>query len=172
MLFRSVGMPVASGPALYNCAVAFAEGEILAVVPKIHIPNYTEFYEARWFAPGADVRGNSLTLCGQEVPFGVDLMLKINGVECGIEICEDLWVPAAPSADLALAGAKLIVNLSASPEQVGKYDYLRTLVLQQSARLRAGYLYAGAGFGESSTDLVFAGNVLIADQGQIGRAHV
>ncbi len=161
-----VGMPVASGPALYNCAVAFAEGEILAVVPKSHIPNYTEFYEARWFAPGADVRGNSLTLCGQEVPFGVDLMLKINGVECGIEICEALWVPAAPSADLALAGAKLIVNLSASPEQVGKYDYLRTLVLQQSARLRAGYLYAGAGFGESSTDLVFAGNVLIADQGQ------
>lgn len=161
-----VGMPVASGPALYNCAVAFAEGEILGVVPKSHIPNYTEFYEARWFASGADVHGNSLTLCGQEVPFGVDLMLKINGVECGIEICEDLWVPAAPSVDLALAGAKLIVNLSASPEQVGKYDYLRTLVHQQSARLRAGYLYVGAGFGESSTDLVFAGNVLIADQGQ------
>ena len=161
-----VGMPVASGPALYNCAVAFAEGEILGVVPKSHIPNYTEFYEARWFASGADVRDNSLTLCGQEVPFGVDLMLKINGVECGIEICEDLWVPASPSVDLALAGAKLIVNLSASPEQVGKYDYLRTLVHQQSARLRAGYLYVGAGFGESSTDLVFAGNVLIADQGQ------
>jgi len=160
------GLPVASGPALYNCAAAFAEGEILGVVPKSYIPNYSEFYEARWFAPGTDVRGNSLSLCGQEVPFGVDLLLKINGVECGIEICEDLWVPAPPSVDLVLAGAKLIVNLSASPEQAGKYDYLRSLAVQQSARLRAGYLYVGAGFGESSTDLVFAGNILAADQGR------
>jgi len=161
-----VGMPIAAGPALYNCAVAFARGEILGVVPKSHIPNYSEFYEARWFASGAGVRGRSLTLCGREVPFGVDLLLRVNGVECGVELCEDLWVPRPPSAEQALAGAKVIVNLSASPEQVGKYEYLRALVGQQSARLRAGYLYVGAGFGESSTDLVFAGNVFIADQGQ------
>ncbi len=161
-----VGLPVASGPALYNSAAAFAEGELLGVVPKSYIPNYSEFYEGRWFAPGMDVRGNSLMLCGQEVPFGVDLMLKINGVECGIEICEDLWVPAPPSVDMALAGAKVIVNISASPEQAGKYDYLRSLVAQQSARLRAGYLYVGAGFGESSTDLVFAGNILASDNGR------
>ena len=160
------GMPVSSGSALYNCAVVFAGGEILGVVPKSHIPNYSEFYEARWFAPGAGVRGSSLTLCGQEVPFGTDLLFRVNGVECGVELCEDLWVPRPPSEELALAGAKVIVNLSASPEQVGKYEYLRSLVSQQSARLRGGYLYVGAGFGESSTDLVFAGNVLIADQGQ------
>lgn len=161
-----VGLPVADGPALYNCAAAFAGGKILGIVPKSHIPNYTEFYEARWFASGAEVRGKRIVLCGQEVPFGVDLLLEINGVECGIEICEDLWVPAPPSAEMALAGARVIVNLSASPEQVGKYEYLRSLVAQQSARLRAGYLYVGAGFGESSTDLVFSGNVLIADRGQ------
>ena len=161
-----VGMPLVAGGRRYNCAAAFSQGEILGVVPKSHLPNYGEFYEPRWFQSGADVRGSLIELCGQEVPFGCDVMLKINGVECGIEICEDLWVPAPPSVALAQNGARLIINLSASPEVVGKHHYLRSLVSQQSARLRAGYLYVSSGFGESSTDLVFGGNILISDQGE------
>ena len=161
-----VGMPLVAGGRRYNCAVAFAQGELLGVVPKSHLPNYGEFYEERWFASGAEVCGSLVELCGEEVPFGCDVMLEINGVECGIEICEDLWVPAPPSARLAQGGARLIVNLSASPEVVGKHSYLLSLVAGQSARLRAGYLYVSSGFGESTTDLVFGGNILIADQGE------
>ena len=161
-----VGMPLVAGGRRYNCAVAFSQGEILGVAPKSHLPNYGEFYEPRWFASGADVKGSLVELCGQEVPFGVDVMFKINGVECGVEICEDLWVPNPPSAALAQGGARILINLSASPEVVGKHAYLRSLVSQQSARLRAGYLYVSSGFGESSTDLVFGGNILIADQGE------
>lgn len=161
-----VGLPVVAGGRRYNCAAAFAQGELLGVVPKSHLPNYGEFYEERWFASGAEVRGSLIELCGEEVPFGCDVMLGINGVECGIEICEDLWVPAPPSAALSQAGARLIINLSASPEVVGKHSYLLSLVAGQSARLRAGYLYVSSGFGESSTDLVFGGNILIADQGE------
>ena len=161
-----VGMPLVAGGRRYNCAVAFSQGEILGVVPKSYLPNYGEFYEPRWFASGADVKGSLVELCGQEVPFGVDVMFKINGVECGVEICEDLWVPNPPSAALAQGGARILINLSASPEVVGKHAYLRSLVSQQSARLRAGYLYVSSGFGESSTDLVFGGNILIADQGE------
>ncbi len=161
-----VGIPLTVEGRRYNCAVCLCGGEILGVVPKSHIPNYGEFYEARWFASGADVVGRSVTICGREVPFGVDLLLRINGVECGIEICEDLWVPMPPSSALAQGGARVVVNLSASPETVGKYDYLCALVNQQSARLKGGYLYVSSGFGESSTDLVFGGNILIADQGE------
>lgn len=161
-----VGMPIVAGGRRYNCAVAFSQGEILGVVPKSHLPNYGEFYEPRWFASGANIKGSLVELCGQEVPFGVDVMLKINGVECGVEICEDLWVPNPPSVALAQGGARILINLSASPEVVGKHAYLRSLVSQQSARLRAGYLYVSSGFGESSTDLVFGGNILIADQGE------
>ncbi len=161
-----VGMPLVAGGRRYNCAVAFSQGEILGVVPKSYLPNSGEFYEPRWFASGADVKGSLVELCGQEVPFGVDVMFKINGVECGVEICEDLWVPNPPSAALAQGGARILINLSASPEVVGKHAYLRSLVSQQSARLRAGYLYVSSGFGESSTDLVFGGNILIADQGE------
>ncbi len=161
-----VGMPLVAGGRRYNCAVAFAQGELLGVVPKSHLPNYGEFYEERWFASGAEVCGCLVELCGEEVPFGCDVMLEINGVECGIEICEDLWVPAPPSARLAQGGARLIVNLSASPEVVGKHSYLLSLVAGQSARLRAGYLYVSSGFGESTTDLVFGGNILLSDQGE------
>ncbi len=163
-LVAVVGMPIQVGNALYNCAVALSGGKILAAIPKQYIPNYGEFYEARWFASGSETQGY-ISLCGQEVPFGSNLGIKINGVACGIEICEDLWVPMPPSVNLALNGCQVIVNLSASPEQVGKHDYLTTLVGQQSARLRSGYLYVSAGFGESSTDLVFGGKVMITDQG-------
>ncbi|MEG1983452.1 MAG: NAD(+) synthase [Alistipes sp.] len=162
-----IGLPLTSGGMTYNCAVCLSQGEILGVVPKSFIPNYSEFYEARWFASGISVSDNFIVLCGQEVPFGTDILFRINGVACGIEICEDLWVPQPPSSELAVGGAKVIFNLSASPEQIGKFDYLQTLVCQQSARTRTGYVYVSSGFGESSTDLVFAGNVLIADQGSL-----
>jgi len=162
-----VGLPVAWGDRLYNCAAVVCRGEIVGVVPKRHIPDYAEFYEGRWFASGEGITGQAVSLSRQIVPFGVDLVFNINGVRCGIELCEDLWVPAPPSTDLAAAGAEVIFNLSASPESVGKHDYLEQLVAQQSARTRTGYVYVSAGFGESSTDLVFAGNALIADQGSI-----
>ena len=106
-------------------------------------------------------------MCGQSVPFGPDLLFDIGGARGAVEICEDLWVPAPPSAEAATAGAEVILNLSASPETVGKSDYVRQLVVQQSARTRAAYLYCSAGFGESSTDLVFAGHALVAENGAV-----
>ena len=153
-----VGLPVAVDDMLYNCAVVAAAGEVLGVVPKCHIPDYAEFYESRWFASGQGRPTVEIELCGQSVPFGPDLLFDIGGARCAVEICEDLWVPAPPSAEAATAGAEVILNLSASPETVGKSDYVRQLVVQQSARTRAAYLYCSAGFGESSTDLVFAGH--------------
>lgn len=164
-----VGIPVAHGNELYNGAVVMAQGRILGVVPKSYIPNYTEFYEARWFASGAEIASDTISLCGQEADFGCDLTFAVNGAEFGIEICEDLWVAAPPSSQLALAGAKVIFNLSASPEAAGKHAYLRSLVAQQSARTLSAYVYCSAGAGESSTDLVFAGNAIIAENGAILR---
>ncbi|MEG2770904.1 MAG: NAD(+) synthase, partial [Alistipes sp.] len=165
-----VGLPLAHGNALYNCAAVFTQGRILGFVPKTHIPNYTEFYESRWFASGGAVTSDTAVFCGQEVDFGCDLTFDINGTEFGIEICEDLWVATPPSSQLALSGATLIFNLSASPETVGKHTYLRSLVAQQSARTLSAYVYCSCGCGESSTDLVFAGNGLIAENGAILRS--
>ena len=162
-----VGLPVAVDDMLYNCAVVAAAGEVLGVVPKCHIPDYAEFYESRWFASGQGRPTVEIELCGQSVPFGPDLLFDIGGARCAVEICEDLWVPAPPSAEAAAAGAEVILNLSASPETVGKSDYVRQLVVQQSARTRAAYLYCSAGFGESSTDLVFAGHALVAENGAV-----
>ena len=155
-----VGLPVAVDDMLYNCAVVAAAGEVLGVVPKCHIPDYAEFYESRWFASGQGRPTVEIELCGQSVPFGPDLLFDIGGARCAGEICEDLWVPAPPSAEAATAGAEVILNLSASPETVGKSDYVRQLVVQQSARMRAAYLYSSAGFGASSTGLGFVGAVL------------
>lgn len=163
------GMPVRHGSELYNCAVVMAQGRILGVVPKCNVPNYNEFYEARWFASGAEITSDTVILCGQEADFGRDLTFSVNGAEFGVEICEDLWVAVPPSSQLALAGAKVIFNLSASPEVAGKHDYLRSLVAQQSARTLSAYVYCSAGQGESSTDLVFAGNGFIAENGAILR---
>lgn len=162
-----VGLPVAVDDMLYNCAVVAAAGEVLGVVPKCHIPDYAEFYESRWFASGQGRPTVEIELCGQSVPFGPDLLFDIGGARCAVEICEDLWVPAPPSAEAAAVGAEVILNLSASPETVGKSDYVRQLVVQQSARTRAAYLYCSAGFGESSTDLVFAGHALVAENGAV-----
>lgn len=162
-----VGMPITYKNNLYNCAVVIAGERICGVVPKSYIPNYSEFYESRWFASGRDVRNTTIELCGQCVRMGSDLLFAIEGTTFGVEICEDLWVPAPPSSDMALSGAKLIFNLSATPEIVGKHAYIRSLVEQQSARTLCGYVYCSAGVGESSTDLVFTGNGLIAENGTI-----
>ncbi|MFI3301596.1 MAG: NAD(+) synthase [Rikenellaceae bacterium] len=161
-----VGMPIVVNNNLYNCAVVFGYGEVLGVVPKIHIPNYSEFYEARWFASGAELKDGAVVLADQQVLISTNLIFKINGVSCGVEICEDLWVSNPPSSKLCDA-ARVIFNLSASPEVVGKHDYLLSLIKQQSARCMAAYVYSSAGFGESSTDLVFGGNGIIAENGRL-----
>ena len=162
-----IGMPIYYKNNLYNCAVVIANGKICGIVPKSYIPNYSEFYESRWFTEGRDIRNAEITICGQRVRFGSDLLFDVHGVKFGVEICEDLWVPAPPSSDMALAGATLIFNLSATPEILGKHAYLRSLIKQQSARALCGYVYASAGVGESSTDLVFTGNGIIAENGKI-----
>lgn len=162
-----VGCPVIMSGRRYNCAVVIAENRILGVVPKSHIPNYGEFYEKRWFESGLDIKKAEVEICGRTVPFGTDILFQYRGALCGIEICEDLWVPSPPSSRLCTAGADVMFNLSASDELIGKHDYLTRLISQQSARCRCGYVYASAGWGESSTDLVFAGNTVIAEDGTI-----
>ena len=164
-----VGAPVTAGGLLYNAAVVCQQGRILGVVPKIFLPNAREFYEQRWFAAGAESANATVCVAGQEAPFGTDLLFSADsasGVIIGVELCEDLWSPLPPSTRQALAGANVICNLSASNELVGKAPYRRALVAQQSARCLAGYVYASAGVGESSTDLVFGGHCLVAENGQ------
>ena len=162
-----IGMPVMRRGKLYNCAVAVDGGRILAVVPKTYLPSYNEFYEKRWFSAAPTERGLSVELLGQEVPFGTDIIIRKNGVGIGVELCEDLWAPIPPSTYAALAGAQVVVNLSASDDVVGKFDYLQSLVAQQSARSLCAYVYASAGYGESSTDLVFHGKAIVAENGHI-----
>lgn len=160
-----VGMPVVVCGTLYNCAVALHRGVVLAVVPKSYIPNYNEFYEKRWWQSGVGVPMQTISLIGQDVLFGVNQLISLDGVKVGMEICEDLWTPIPPSCQASLAGAEVIVNLSASDALIGKYDYLTSLVKQQSARCLCAYVYASAGFGESSTDLVFDAIGLVAENG-------
>lgn len=165
-----VGAPLMQGGRLFNCAVVIAGGRVIGVVPKRHIPNSQEFYERRWFNGAEQATSRTIALAGVEVPFGADLLFSLSSpvnAIIGIELCEDLWSPSPPSAELALAGATLIANLSASPETLGKMEYRRDLVRLQSARCLAAYAYAGAGPGESSTDLVFSGHSLIAENGII-----
>jgi len=162
-----VGMPVEADGAVYNCAAAICGGRVIAMIPKTYIPGYNEFYEKRWFASGASAMTNSVRIDGADVPFGTDIIIGHKGVTVGAEICEDLWAPVPPSSRLATGGAEVIVNLSASNDLIGKYDYLLNLVEQQSARCMAAYAYASAGFGESSTDLVFDAKLLLAENGNI-----
>ncbi len=162
-----VGLPIEVNGALYNCAAVVAAGRVAGLVAKSFIPNYSEFYEARWFASASSLApSQTVMICGEPTPIGTDLIFDINGTKCAIELCEDLWVPTPPSSHLSQV-AEVIFNLSASPEVVGKNDYLRSLIAQQSARCLAGYVYSSAGFGESSTDLVFAGNGIVAENGRI-----
>ena len=165
-IFIVVGMPVKYKNALYNCAVAFLNGEILGVIPKEFIPTHSEFYEKRWFASGKDV-SDEIYLAGQEVPFGQMLFKLRKDLTVGIEVCEDLWVPIAPSAKLALSGANLILNISASNEVVSKDEYRTNLISSQSAKCLCAYAYVSAGVHESTTDLLFGGSSLIAENGII-----
>ncbi len=162
-----VGMPLAVNGKLYNVAVVFKNGVILGVVPKTFIPNYSEFYEARHFERGPK-KPSLISLAGQETWFGTHLLfdcISVPGFVVGGEICEDLWAPNPPSISHALAGATMIFNVSASDETTGKDVYRKELVSSQSARLICGYVYAGAGEGESTTDLVFPGHNLICENG-------
>jgi len=160
-----VGMPLRVDNRLMNVAVAFQRGSILAVVPKTWLPNYGEFYEKRWFSSAFEVSASEVDVCGQRVLFGTDILLKNGEVCVGIEICEDLWMPVPPSSHHALNGANLLFNLSASNELVAKNAYRRQLVAQQSTRCIAAYIYTSCGFGESTTDVVFAGNADIVENG-------
>ncbi len=166
-----VGMPVAADARLYNCAVVLHRGEVLGVVPKTYLPTYREFYEARHFAPGDQAVRRSVDLAGRrEVPFGPDLLFRAQGqplLTVHVEICEDLWVPIPPSSYAALAGATVLVNLSASNVTVGKAEYRRQLAGNQSARCLAAYLYSAAGPGESTTDLAWDGHALVCENGTL-----
>lgn len=165
----ALGLQIRYGSALYNCAAVIYEGNIKGIVPKTYLPNYSEFYEKRWFASGRELPLNSyLKIEDTMVPFGTDLLFEIaDGNKLGIEICEDMWTPLPPSTYAALGGATVILNLSASNELAAKHDYLRSLIKSRSAALQCVYAYASAGIGESSTDVVYAGNAIIAENGSI-----
>ena len=164
-----VGLPLLVRGKLYNCAAVLCKGQLLGLVPKTYLPNYGEFYEKRQFTPGS-TEVEMIAVCGQQVPFGTSLLFRCREMPSfvlGVEICEDLWSALPPSTFHALAGATVIANLSASDETVGKAEYRRALVSNQSARLLCGYLYASAGHGESTQDMVFAGHDLIAENGTL-----
>ena len=160
-----LGMPVALNGMLLNTAVVIQKGKVLGVVPKTYLPNYKEFYEKRWFTSAVDMSETSVRLCGQVVPMGANLLFEMADTTFGIEICEDLWATIPPSSSLALQGAEILFNLSADNEGIGKHNYLCSLISQQSARCIAGYVFSSCGFGESTTDVVFAGNGLIFENG-------
>ncbi|MDO6461279.1 NAD(+) synthase [Granulosicoccaceae sp. 1_MG-2023] len=165
-----VGAPIEHLGRLFNCAVVISNGRLLGIVPKTYLPNSAEFYEERWFSHAADNHAESIDWHGEAVPFGSDLLFRaanIPHLNFGVEICEDLWVTEPPSGKLALAGATLLINPSASPETLGKQAYRRELVKGQSARCLAAYAYAAAGAGESTTDLVYSGHSMIAENGSV-----
>lgn len=166
-----VGMPLAVGNSLFNVAVVMQHGNVLGVVPKSFLPNYREFYEKRWFQPARQANVREVSLAGCEVPFGTDLLFHAGDAVVGIEICEDLWTPIPPSSYQAIAGANILLNLSASNETVGKNRWRRDLVVAQSGRCIAAYAYASAGPGESTTDVVFGGHNIIAENGNILAEH-
>ena len=163
-----IGAPVYVCGALYNCALVLQQGKILGIVPKCYIPNYGEFNERRWFSTGYNLRlEDNIQYAGQSVHIGSYQIFHTGRYAFGVEICEDLWSVTPPSSALALQGAEIIFNLSASDEVTGKHDYLRSLLAQQSARCMAGYVYSSCGFGESTTDLVFSGKAFVAENGSI-----
>ena len=162
-----VGVPLRTENRLINAAVVFQKGAIRGVVPKTYLPNYKEFQEQRWFTSATELRESTISIGKEEYPMGSHLLFRSGRLTAGIEICEDLWVPVPPSSLLTMEGANIIFNLSASNELIGKHAYLRSLICQQSARCMAGYVYASSGFGESSTDLVFAGHGIIAENGNL-----
>jgi len=165
-----VGAPLEQGGRLFNCALLIVAGHICGAVPKTFLPNRGEFYEQRWFSSATERNSDQLLLAGESIPFGEDLLFQDHSfaeLRVGVELCEDLWAVEPPSGSQALAGATLLLNLSASPEILGKRDYRQQLVTSQSARCLSAYAYASAGPNESSTDLVFSGHSLIAEYGQV-----
>ncbi len=165
-----VGAPLVQGNRVYNCAVVIHHGQVLGVAPKSYLPNYREFYERRWFAPGDDRELEWITVAGQDVRFGPDLIfrcLDVPGLDLHVEVCEDMWVPVPPSAEAALAGATVLANLSGSPITVARAEDRRLLVRSASARCAAAYVYAAAGQGESTTDLSWDGQTLVYECGDL-----
>jgi len=165
-----IGLPLRAGGRLFNCAAFVAEGRVLGFIPKTHLPNQSEFYEERWFSAAHDATVDAVRFSGADVPFGPNLLfhaMDLPGCVVGVELCEDLWAVQPPSGALALAGATVLLNPSASTEVLGKAHYRRALVANQSARCLAAYLYAAAGPGESTMDVVFGGHSLIAENGAV-----
>ena len=164
-----VGLPVQAGGLLLNCAAVIQSGTLLGVVPKTYLPNYSEFYEKRWFASAQDLNPTDIYLAGTPVTLSAEpkLFQTGDGVKFGVEICEDVWAPIPPSNNLTMAGADIILNCSASDELIGKHRYLRSLVAQQSARTMSGYVYSSSGFGESTQDGVYGGNAMIFENGRL-----
>lgn len=164
-----VGLPVVVGDLLLNCAAVIQKGDLLGLIPKTYLPNYSEFYEKRWFASSQDLQPSEIRFAGNKIVVTPQptLFRTCDGAMFGIEICEDVWAPVPPSCNLSLSGADIIFNLSASDELIGKHDYLKGLLAQQSARLISGYVYSGCGFGESTQDVVYGGNAIAYENGQL-----
>ncbi len=164
-----VGTPLIINGLLYNCAVIIQGGSIMGIVPKTYLPNYGEFYEKRWFASAQDLNPADIFFAGSTIHVSAEPQLFVtgDGMKFGVEICEDVWAPIPPSNNLALAGADIIFNLSASDELIGKHDYLKSLLAQQSARTISGYVYASSGFGESTQDVVYGGNAMLFENGKL-----
>ncbi|MGN0853992.1 MAG: NAD(+) synthase [Kiritimatiellia bacterium] len=163
----ALGLPVRHQGRIFNCAAIISDGGLVGIVPKTYLPSTREFYETRWFASALEATATEVTFCGKTVPFGNDLIFDTGAAVYGVELCEDMWAANPPSTRLTLRGANVILNLSGSNELIGKTDYRRALVVGQSARCLAAYVYAGAGVGESTTDLVFGGHTLIAENGAL-----
>ena len=164
-----VGLPVVINGLLYNCAAVIQGGQLLGIVPKTYLPNYAEFYEKRWFASAQDMNPVTCIYAGNTISVSAEpkVFVTSDGMKFGVEICEDVWAPIPPSNNLALSGADIIFNLSASNELIGKHAYLKSLLAQQSARTISGYVYASSGFGESTQDVVYGGNAIIYENGQL-----
>ena len=169
-----VGFPLCIDNSLYNVAGFISNGKLHGIVPKSYIPTYSEFYEDRWFTSGKEIKNKVIYYANEDVPFGVDLLFKDKKslAVVGIEICEDLWVPDKPSTHASLRGANIILNLSASDELIGKEEFRRNMVMQQSAGCYVAYAYVSSGMDESSTDLVFSGHSIISDCGQIVKESI
>jgi len=167
-----VGMPLLVQQKIFNCAVVLNSGRLLGVIPKTLLPAYKEFYEDRWFSPSGDAHSDTIELAGQQVPFGTDILFELRGIGSaiiGVELCEDLWVPLSPHEYQALAGATVLINLSASNEVLGKADWRRIMVTSESGRCIAAYCYVSSGIGESSNDVTYGGHAIIAESGTILR---
>ncbi|MCX6002460.1 MAG: NAD(+) synthase [Chloroflexi bacterium] len=165
-----VGLPLCIDQKIFNCAAVINSGHILGIIPKTYLPSYKEFYESRWFVSGEDACSDTAHIGETPVPFGTNILFSIRGVHSaviGVEICEDLWVPLAPHEYQSLAGASMLINISASNELLAKADWRRTMVLSESGRCAAACCYVSAGAGESSNDVVFGGHTLIAENGNL-----